>query len=69
MRLTRYLAFVLLFGMGMAGLQYYTREFRRTRDSGTFKPYANAFGILLSVGLIILAIIGVFSALLGMSTE
>jgi hypothetical protein len=65
MRLTGYLVFILLFVLGMYALRICVRDFRRTRGSGTFKPYFYLLGIVLSVGLIVLAVIGTFFAVVG----
>ena len=63
MRLTAYFLFVLLFVLSMYTLPICVRDFRRTRGSGTFKPYLYMLGIVLSVGLLVLAVIGTFFAL------
>jgi hypothetical protein len=65
MRLARYLAFVLLFVLGMYTLRICVRDFRQARGSGKFRPYLYALGIVLSAGLIVLAVIGVVFALYG----
>jgi hypothetical protein len=65
MRLAGYLAFVLLFVFGMYALPLCVRNFRRTRGSGTSEAYLYMLGIVLSAGLIVLAVVGVFSALFG----
>ncbi len=65
MRLTGYLAFILLFVLGMYALRICARDFRRTCGSGTFKPYFYLLGIVLSIGLIVLAVIGTFFAVVG----
>ncbi len=65
MRLTLYLGFILLFVLSMYTLQICVRNFRQTRGSGTFKPYLHVLGMVLSAGLIVLAVAGVFLALFG----
>ncbi len=65
MRLTVYLLFLLLFGLGVYTLRICLRDFRRTRGSGTFKPYLYLLGILLSVGLLVFGVIGFFFAVVG----
>jgi hypothetical protein len=65
MRLTVYLGFILLFVLSMYTLQICVRNFRQTRGSGTFRLYVYVLGIVLSLGLIVLAVTGVFLALFG----
>jgi prolipoprotein diacylglyceryltransferase len=65
MRLTVYLLFILLFVLAMSTLRICVRDYRRTRNSGTFKPYFYLLGILLSVALLVLGVIGVFFAVVG----
>jgi hypothetical protein len=65
MRLAAYLAFVLLFVFGMYALPLCVRNFRRTRGSGTSKPHPYVLDIVLSAGLMVLAVIGVFVAVFG----
>jgi len=65
MRLAGYLAFILLFVLSMYTLKICVRDFRKTRGSGTFKPYAYAVGMVLSAGLLVLAVIGVFLVVFG----
>jgi hypothetical protein len=65
MRLTVYLLFILLFVLGMYTLRICVRDYRRTRGSGTFKPYFYLLGILLSVALLVFGVIGVFFAVVG----
>jgi hypothetical protein len=65
MRLTVYLLFILLFVLGMYTLRICVRDYRRTRGSGTFKPYFYLLGVLLSVALLVFGVIGVFFAVVG----
>jgi hypothetical protein len=65
MRLTVYFGAILLFVLGMYTLQLCARGFRQTRGTGTSKPRLYLLGIVLSAGLIVLAVAGVFSALFG----
>ena len=63
MRLTVYLVAILLFVLGIYTLQICVLGFRQTRGSGTSKPHVYMLGVVLSTGLIVLAVAGVFSAL------
>jgi hypothetical protein len=65
MRLTVYLVAILLFVLGIYTLQLCVLGFRQIRGSGTSKPHLYVLGIVLSAGLIVLAVAGVFSALFG----
>ncbi len=65
MRLAAYLAFVLSFVLGMYTLRICVRDFRRIRGSGASTPYLYVLGIVLSVGLIVLGVVGVFIAVIG----
>jgi hypothetical protein len=64
-RLTLYFFCILLFVFGMYTLQICVRGFRRTRGTGTFNPHLYVFGIVLSAGLIVLAVMGVLFAFFG----
>jgi hypothetical protein len=59
MRLTAYFFFILLFVLSMYTLPTCVRNFRRTRGSGTSKPYLCVLGIVLSVGVMVVAVFGV----------
>ena len=65
MRLSGYLLGVLVFVLCMYTLQLCMRDFRRTRGSGTFKPYLFLVGAVLSGAIMLLAIIAVLLIMIG----
>jgi hypothetical protein len=58
MRGSGYFVAVFLFFLGAYTLRTCLRDFHRARGTGTLKRFPYALGILLSIGLIILAFLG-----------
>ena len=60
-----YLVALLSVSLCVYGLRKCLNGFRRTRGSGTFKPYTYALGIALLLGIIALVLLGLLFEFLG----